>query len=355
MGAPERATLRVSLTSLLLAALVAVALLPARVHAEAPSLADASPRARKVRLHVGERQRFAAPPMGGQCCTWQLDGHTTPARALGWDFVPTSAQVGTHRVTLRIEGRAGATERWWAVRVEPPRPPAVVVASPAAPALEVAPDETVELVLRTRPSAGGETVRTSWTVNGVPAGEGETLRVAASRVGRVRARALAIGSLGSATAREWEIDVRPAVIAAAPPTTAELPPTLPPSPPTTVPAPPTPSLRAGAEITNPEVEALLQRYALAWRRHDVDELRGMGQVASEAQARALRHYFATVRDLDVEVQLLEVRSRGHHRRVRFIRRDRFRDPRGRVVTRETPIEKEVARTASGLRFVRPGP
>jgi len=152
----------------------------------------------------------------------------------------------------------------------------------------------------------------------------------------------------------WEVVKDPAVIAAAPPTTAELPPTLPPSPPTTVPPPP-PPLRAGAEITNPEVEALLQRYALAWRRHDVDELRGMGQVASEAQARALRHYFATVRDLDVEVQLLEVRSRGHHRRVRFIRRDRFRDPRGRVVTRETPIEKEVARTASGLRFVRPGP
>src|SRR5947199_1347806 len=155
VGAPERATLRVSLTSLLLAALVAVALLPARVHAEAPSLADASPRARKVRLHVGERQRFAAPPMGGQCCTWQLDGHTTPARALGWDFVPTSAQVGTHRVTLRIEGRAGATERWWAVRVEPPRPPAVVVASPAAPALEVAPHAAVELVPRSLGSARG--------------------------------------------------------------------------------------------------------------------------------------------------------------------------------------------------------
>src|SRR5436309_613436 len=168
----------------------------------------------------------AAPPMGGQpCCAWRLDGQTTPGTALTWDFVPTAAQVGMHRVALRIEGRAGATERWWAVRVEPPRPPGVVVASPAAPTLEVAPDETVELVLRARPSAGGETVRTSWTVNGVPAGEGETLRVAASRVGRVRARALAIGSLGSATAREWEIDVRPAVMAAAPPTTAELPPT----------------------------------------------------------------------------------------------------------------------------------
>src|SRR5207245_4512970 len=116
-------------------------------------------------------------------------------------------------------------------RVEPALPPGGVGASPAPPALEVAPDETVELVVRARPSAGGETVRTSWTVDGVPAGEGDTLRLAPSRVGRVRARALALGSLGSATAREWEIDVRPTVVAAASPATAPVPPTTPPPPP----------------------------------------------------------------------------------------------------------------------------
>src|SRR5439155_1647790 len=185
------------------------------------------------------------------------------------------------------DGSAGFAERWWAVRVEPPRPPRVEVASPVDPALEVAPDQAVELVLRTRPSADGETVRTSWTVDGVLAGEGERLELTPSRLGRIRVRALATGSLGSATAREWEIEV------------------------------------------------LLQRYAAAWRKHDVDELRRIGQITSEAQAAALRDYFARVDDLDVEVQLLEVRPRGDHRTVRFTRRDRFRDPLGRLISQET--------------------
>ncbi len=418
----------------MLAALVAAAGLPERAHADAALLAGASPRARKVRLRVGERQRFAAPAVGGEArCTWRLDDQTVPGMALTWDFVPTPAHMGAHRVTLRLDGPAGFAERWWAVRVEPPRPPRV----------EVAPDQAVELVLRTRPSADGETVRTSWTVDGVLAGEGERLELTPSRLGRIRVRALATGSLGSATAREWEIDARPTVLAAATPTTVPATaPTLPPPPPTTVPAPttttvpvlpvhptttlalrpsppqPVPTTRpapprattttlptvaratppptparevpiapprtlpprvasvppstatappaAGAEISTSEIEVLLQRYAAAWRKHDVDELRRIGQITSEAQAAALRDYFARVDDLDVEVQLLEVRPRGDHRTVRFTRRDRFRDPLGRLrdrfrdplgrlVSQETPVQKDVARTASGLRFVPQGP
>ena len=85
------------------------------------------------------------------------------------------------------------------------------------------------------------------------------------------------------------------------------------------------------------------------------ELRRIGQITSEAQAAALRDYFARVDDLDVEVQLLEVRPRGDHRTVRFTRRDRFRDPLGRLISQETPVQKDVARTASGLRFVAPEP
>src|SRR5207247_1746482 len=236
--AKHGAPIRVSLTWLMLAALVAAAGLPERTHADAVLLAGASPRARKVRLRVGERQRFAAPAVGGEArCTWRLDDQTVPGMALTWDFVPTPAHMGAHRVTLRLDGSAGFAERWWAVRVEAPRPPRVEVASPVDPALEVAPDQAVELVLRTRPSAGGETVRTSWTVDGVLAGEGERLELTPSRLGRIRVRALATGSLGSATAREWEIDARPTVLAAATPTTVPATaPTLPPPPPTTVPA-----------------------------------------------------------------------------------------------------------------------
>src|SRR3989449_11228992 len=112
----------------------------------------------------------------------------------------------------------------------------------------------------------------------------------------------------------------PTVARAAPPTTAAhavpiAPPrTLPPGvasvPPSTATAPPA----AGAEISTSEIEVLLQRYAAAWRKHDVDELRRIGQITSEAQAAALRDYFARVDDLDVEVQLLEVR-RSEERRV----------------------------------------
>ena len=122
-------------------------------------------------------------------------------------------------------------------------------------------------------------------------------------------------------------------------------------PPSPAPAPPAP----GAEITTSEIEVLLQRYAKAWRGHDVEELRRIGQVTSEVQAAALRDYFARVEDLDVEVQLLEVRPRGDHRTVRFTRRDRFRDPLGRLVTQETAVQKDIARTANGLRFVLSGP
>src|SRR2546427_9935890 len=164
-AAPE--PLRMPLTSLLLAALVATPGLPAPVQADAPSLASASPRARKVRLRVGERQRFAAPAVGGDArCSWRLDGQTIPGMALTWDFVPTAAHMGAHRVTLRLDGPAGAPARWWAVRVEPPRPPRVEVASPAATTLEVAQDEGVDLVLRARPAAGGETVRQAWPDDG---------------------------------------------------------------------------------------------------------------------------------------------------------------------------------------------
>jgi hypothetical protein len=107
-------------------------------------------------------------------------------------------------------------------------------------------------------------------------------------------------------------------------------------------------------ITPQEVEGLLQSYAAAWRQHDVDALRSIGQVNDDAQASALRDYFARVQELEVEVRLLETRERGDRRTVRFTRLDRFRDPAGRVVTKETPpIEKEVIRAGSRLRFVAP--
>jgi hypothetical protein len=100
-----------------------------------------------------------------------------------------------------------------------------------------------------------------------------------------------------------------------------------------------------------EVRAFLDRWAAAWRAHDVGTLRALGQVRTEAQANALRGYFATARDLDVEVNLLDVRPAADGATVRFTRRDRFRDPTGRLVLKESPpIEKEIVRDGRRLRF-----
>jgi hypothetical protein len=99
------------------------------------------------------------------------------------------------------------------------------------------------------------------------------------------------------------------------------------------------------------VRRLLDRYAAAWRNHDVAELRRIGQVTSDSQAADLERYFAKVEDLDVEVDVLEVRNEGDRATVRFTRRDRFRDPAGRIVTQQSPpIEKRVVRSPDGLRF-----
>ena len=100
-----------------------------------------------------------------------------------------------------------------------------------------------------------------------------------------------------------------------------------------------------------EVRRLLDRYAAAWRNHDVGELRRIGQVTTDGQAADLERYFAKVEDLDVEVNVIDIQSEGDRATVRFTRRDRFRDPAGRMVTQESPpIEKRVVRSADGLRF-----
>ena len=65
----------------------------------------------------------------------------------------------------------------------------------------------------------------------------------------------------------------------------------------------------------------------------------------------LRDYFGRVADLEVEVEMLEVTTEGDRHTVRFTRRDRFRDPGGSLVSKETPpIEKDVVQSGAGLRF-----
>jgi hypothetical protein len=114
---------------------------------------------------------------------------------------------------------------------------------------------------------------------------------------------------------------------------------------------PTPAPVPPSGLTDAEVRAFIDRYARAWHAGDVGELRRIGQVSDDAQAKALGKYFESVRDFDVQVRIIEMQGSGDRRTVRFTRRDTFRDPTGREVSKESPpIEKTIVRTPQGLRF-----
>lgn len=416
-----RATLPCGAVWLVVGVCVAAAQLP-----PVPRGVTASPGDPKVTLRVGETGRFRVDAAGdGLAWRWTLD-----ARAVGsapqWSFVPTADDVGRHEVAVSVTGPAGTVRRRWQVRVTEPRPPRIVEASPAAASLSTPAESVVRLHVRAEATGRDETVAIAWTVDGVLAGEGETLRWRATRPGVAYARALATGSLGAAVAREWRITVTPLptttttlpsraaadgeagaedddgeageVVAGvrappplAPPRTPAAPPTTLPAravapPATTVPvrsvptttvAPPATTLPPPARTAPPPAEdrrlaarpptsppatsgaieaaavrTLLDRYAAAWRARDVGELQRLGQVNSEAQAEALRKYFAEADDLEVEIDVLEIDTTGDRATVRFRRRDRFRNPAGEVTTQQSPpIEKPVVRAPDGgLRF-----
>src|SRR4029079_2488254 len=107
-------------------------------------------------------------------------------------------------------------------------------------------------------------------------------------------------------------------------------------------------------ISDEEIRALFERYKAAWRNSDVKGLEAVGQVATQGQADALKEYFESVRDLEVDVTILSITPDGDGARVKFVRRDRFRDPGGSLVTKESPvIEKRVVRTPGGIRLAPP--
>jgi hypothetical protein len=344
---------------------------------------SASPDQPKVTLRIGQERRFRVESIGSDVThRWTFDDRPVGTSAQ-WTFAPAAAQVGVHRLDVVVTGGEGVVRRRWWVRVLPPRPPRVLQASPAGDDVEVVVQRSVRLELRVAPTAPDETVHVAWTLDGDPVGEGETLRLRPGRVGTQRVRAVATSSLGSAVAREWQLVVtaptttttvaqlaaRETTTTTEPPPPPTLPPTLPPVTSTTLPAPlpvvtttttvpvavatraTTPPPAATAGVGDAEVRGLLDRYAAAMRAHDVGELRRLGQITSDKQAEAMEGYFAGVRELDVQVKVLDVRGDGDGTTVRFTRRDSFRDPTGRLVTQESPpIEKRVERTAGGLRF-----
>ena len=63
------------------------------------SALHATPDERKLKLRVGETQRFAADAPADTRPRWALDGEPVDTTA-EWTFVPTAAQVGSHVVSL---------------------------------------------------------------------------------------------------------------------------------------------------------------------------------------------------------------------------------------------------------------
>jgi hypothetical protein len=432
--------------------------------ARGPEVIGTTPTRPKRRLHVGDVADFAIAASGLELrYGWTVDGKVA-GTGPRWTFIPTPDQVGRRRVEVTVSDRQGSVRHAWMVRVDGARPPRIIGAEPAEGVVQLAPGNDLKLRLEAESATGTEQLKTTWTVDGKPAGEGETFSLRPTKPGRVVVGAQVQSDLGVSSRREWRVAVtkpeppkmvvsmplpppppvetaaiKPAppaaettvreVPAMTPPATIALatpPPSehvAPPEPPRVVPQPerapeppraaapveraPAPEARtpeppravtepeAPRTVTPPEpprlathveppspvappaarppavaiptpppppsgapatadVQRWLQRYAMAWRAHDVETLRSMGQVTSQDEVNALRNYFAQVRDLDVEINLVAVRSEGERTVIRFTRRDRFRDPAGRLVEKESPqLEKHVVRTSDGLRIVRP--
>jgi hypothetical protein len=390
--------------------------LPVPRSAYAPDVIGTTPARPKATIRVGEERQFAVAATGPDLrYGWTIDG--APAgTGPSWTYVPGRGDVGRRRVEVAVAARDGTERRAWAVRVRSARPPDLVLAEPASPNIEVETPKAVQLRVRAEPRPS-EHLRTMWQVDGSAAGEGETLTLRADRPGTRVVRAIVQSDLGTATRLEWRVNAlapeppvdvasvrppAPPAVPAAPEREAEPPPATAapereaepspaskavqhanepePAPAIAAPAPPParavpaeppprrraamadPAATAGVRLASrtpertseEEVRLWLERYAEAWRAHDVDALRRMGQVTTDAEVDALRSYFQTVRDLDVELNVIALRAEGDQITVRFTRRDRFRDPAGRLVLKESPtLEKQIVRTPAGLRFVRP--
>jgi hypothetical protein len=334
----------------------------------APHVIDASPVRAKTSIRVGEARDFAVVAAGSALrYAWTLDGRPA-GTGPRWVYAADAGAVGRRRVEVTVTGAGGSVRRTWAVRVRPARPPRILGAEPDGASVTSAPGAALDLRLVAAPATPGEALRTTWTVDGRAAGDGERLTLRPERSGVLVVRAEVTGALGATARRDWRVIVAPPAAAPAvapPPAAAAVRPAPPPAPTARHPpvaGPPAGPLRARAPAVTPappaageeEVRRSLARYAAAWRAHDVHALRRMGQVTTDAEAAALRRYFASVRDLDVELNVIAIRHERGRTLVTFTRRDRFRDPAGRLVMKESPlIDKQVVRTSDGLRFVRP--
>lgn len=379
------------------------------VRAEPATPLVVSPPGRAIEVRVGQRRAFSALlAQAGVEYAWTLDGAPS-GKGSQFEFRPTAAFVGRHEVAVTALAGTVAARHTWVVTVEAVGPPAIARAVPEGAVVRARAGEALTFELQAEAAALTDRVVVRWTLDETVVGEGPRIVVRAPASGQQRLRAVATSEYGGAVVREWRIDasgaaaptttvppsppaivpdpelaeivrrakpeaprprepakppravVKPAPkkaepVRSKPPAapapkkieTARATPPADPAPPEPPPPPPPPP---PAGVTEDDVRALMFRYEQAWRRRDAAELRRIGHVATDEQERALADYFATTRDLEVAVHVIELRVEGGRGTVRFTRRDRFRDPAGREVAKESPpIEKTVVRTPGGVHF-----
>jgi hypothetical protein len=292
---------------------------------------DAIPSETTLHVRIGRPRQFSIWVRGEDLTyQWQIDGGPVGNRH-AWTFTPRLTEIGFHLVTVVVDGPAGRVLRTWRVTVDAPgrgQPETEPTTSPST-SPPVLPPPTSPVTTTEPPTS---TSTSSTTTTREP--------TTSTRVPTT-----------TTTSRRPTTTERPTTTSTARPTTSERPTTS--TSVTTTSSPPrvpTTLARTGA-ITEADVRALFERYKAAWRNHDIAALEAVGQVATQGQADALKSYFESVEDLDVDVTILGITPSGDEARVQFIRRDRFRDPGGNMVTKESPmIEKRIVRTPGGLRL-----
>src|SRR5438093_210417 len=281
-------------------------------------------------------------------------GAAVTSRGAGLDPLLVLAVVAlvTGATAILRHGRVAVDARHVAAPALPQLPPvvgrpALATVSPPRRAVRLRVGETREFAV----DAAGDELHYRWTVDEEPAGSGAawTYAPGPEQIGRRRV-AVAVMGPGGAIRQSWTVRVRP----------------------------PEPPRIAGAFSAKARVESVAgdeirlgltakaatprERLRLTWTvdgrpagKQESLTLRPHEPGTIAGQARTLREYFAKVQDLDVEVHLVEVRADGERTVVRFTRRDRFRDPLGRVISKESPpIERTLVTTPEGFRFANAG-
>ncbi len=318
-------------------------------------LYDALPPDSPVRVRVGDGQQFSVWAAGeGLHYQWMLDGGPVAQRR-SWLFGPQETDVGPHLVTVAVDGPDGRATWTWRVQVVTAESP-ISAPTTLAPVVVTTTEPPTTVPPPTTPPTFPPTTSTRTPTTTRPSSTTSTREPTTTRPPTTTSTSTTREPTTSSTREPTTTSTRlptttstrlPTTTSTREPTTT----TVERETTTTTTAPPP---RARGAISDDEVRALFARYKTAWRNSDVKGLEAVGQVATQGQADALKDYFKSVRDLEVDVTIVSITPDGDGARVKFVRRDRFRDPAGSVVTKESPvIEKRVVRTPGGIRLAPP--